>query len=141
VANWPTEILVSELEFFESINLLRQGMNNGCGGRTFGNEPPLSLSPELTCSARLHAMDMAQRGFFNQTNPDGVGPADRMAAAGFANSAAAEDIASGPPQAPLMWPTLINGGETPGCALADPALTHVGVGRFNDLWAVDVARP
>jgi hypothetical protein len=84
---------------------------------------------------------MNARMFFSQTNPDGVGPAARMLAAGFPASAAFEDIASGELAGPLGFPPTIQGGEPPGCALGDGMLTYVGVGRSGNLWAVDVARP
>lgn len=36
-------------------------------------------SAELQAVARVHAIDMMQRGFFNHVNPEGRGPADRVA--------------------------------------------------------------
>jgi uncharacterized protein YkwD len=141
VAAPPPSWAASELTFFRAINNYRTGSGNVCGGRTFGNLPPLILSPELRCSARLHALDMTTRFFFSQVNPDNEVPSTRMTAAGFPNSAAAEDIATGEIDPVSMWPTFIVPGENQGCALADPNLTFVGIGRSQIIWAVDVARP
>jgi hypothetical protein len=141
VATPPPSWAASELTFFDAINRYRSGAGNVCGGRTSANLPPLLLSPELRCSARLHALDMTTRLFIGQINPENEGPGARMAAAGFPNSAAAEDIAVGEIDQVLMWPALILPGGSQGCALADPNLTFVGVGRSQSLWAVDVARP
>lgn len=42
-----------------------------------------------------HSADMAARGFFAHTNPDGESPFDRLAAAGIGYSTAGENIAAG----------------------------------------------
>ncbi len=57
-------------------------------------QEPLALNPALTLAARLHALDMAQRGFFDHINPDGLSPTDRVQAQGYAGSAG-ENIAAG----------------------------------------------
>jgi hypothetical protein len=144
-ANWPVDLVAQEDELFASINKLRSGMDNGCGPFQFGGAPPLAPSPALRCSARLHAADMAVRGFFSQTNPDGVGPDARMSVAGFAHSAAAEDVGRGSttrigPELVSFPPEMIPG-ETMNCALGDPLLQYAGVGHYGDLWAIDVANP
>ena len=55
----------------------------------------LSWSDELTAVARAHSKDMAARGFFSHTNPDGQSPFDRMKAAGISYRTAGENIAAG----------------------------------------------
>ncbi|WP_181871549.1 CAP domain-containing protein [Sphaerisporangium album] len=55
---------------------------------------PLRLDPRLARAARAHSRDMAERGYFGHTSPDGASPWDRMARAGYSNSAA-ENIARG----------------------------------------------
>lgn len=55
---------------------------------------PLKASTDLADLARAHSKDMAARGFFDHTNPDGQNPWDRAAAAGVSNLGA-ENIARG----------------------------------------------
>ena len=55
----------------------------------------LSWSDELTAVARAHSKDMAARGFFSHTNPDGQSPFDRMKAVGISYRTAGENIAAG----------------------------------------------
>ncbi|WP_203982299.1 CAP domain-containing protein [Sphaerisporangium rufum] len=55
---------------------------------------PLRVDTRLTASARAHSADMARRGYFGHTAPGGRSPWDRMARAGYTNSAA-ENIARG----------------------------------------------
>jgi hypothetical protein len=144
-ASWPADLAAAEDELFRSINLFRSGSGNGCAQFSYGNDPPLTLAPALRCSARLHAVDMAARGFFNQTNPDMVTPSQRMAVAGFPNSAAAEDIGSGP--VPRISPDVVGlpdvvvAGEPTSCALGDPNLGYAGVGHYGNFWVIDVANP
>jgi hypothetical protein len=142
--NWAPDLVALEDQLFESINKLRGGTGNGCDKYTFGNAPPLTLAPALRCSARLHAADMAARGFYSQTNPDMVGPSQRMAVAGFPSSNAAEDIGQDPVAhiAPdLIMPGMIQPGEPQACALGDPTLRYAGVGHYGVFWVIDVANP
>ncbi|MDX9910426.1 MAG: CAP domain-containing protein [Phycisphaerales bacterium] len=55
---------------------------------------PLAMNAELTLAARLHSLDMAERDFFDHTNPDGLSPTDRARAQGYTFSAG-ENIAAG----------------------------------------------
>ncbi|NWF28935.1 CAP domain-containing protein [Streptomyces sp. PKU-EA00015] len=55
---------------------------------------PFKASPALAELARVHSKDMAVRGFFDHTNPDGQTPWDRAAAANVANLGG-ENIARG----------------------------------------------
>lgn len=57
-------------------------------------QEPLALNPALTLAARLHAQDMATRGFFAHVNPDGKDPTQRAEAQGYSVSAG-ENIAAG----------------------------------------------
>ena len=40
---------------------------------------PLKLEADLTRVARIHSMDMLEQEFFSHTNPEGQGPAERVA--------------------------------------------------------------
>jgi uncharacterized protein YkwD len=55
---------------------------------------PLRVDSRLTRSARAHSLDMAAKNYFGHTSPTGLSPWDRMARAGYSDSAA-ENIARG----------------------------------------------
>jgi len=57
--------------------------------------PALSSSSALFSAARNHSQDMATNNFFSHTGSNGSSPFDRMSAAGFSYSAAAENIYAG----------------------------------------------
>ncbi|GHH10176.1 sigma-70 family RNA polymerase sigma factor [Streptomyces lanatus] len=59
----------------------------GCG--------PLAEDPLLNKAAQGHSDDMAARGFFDHTNPDGEDPGQRITAAGYRWSTYGENIAQG----------------------------------------------
>ncbi|QTD96520.1 sigma-70 family RNA polymerase sigma factor [Streptomyces cyanogenus] len=59
----------------------------GCG--------PVTEDPQLDKAAQGHSDDMAARGFFDHTNPDGAGPGERITAAGYRWSTYGENIARG----------------------------------------------
>jgi uncharacterized protein YkwD len=54
---------------------------------------PLALEPQLCDVARAHARDMATRNYFDHESPEGVGPFDRLARAGWHYGYAGENIA------------------------------------------------
>ncbi|AYN42807.1 sigma-70 family RNA polymerase sigma factor [Streptomyces dangxiongensis] len=59
----------------------------GCG--------PVTEDAQLDKAAQGHSDDMAARGFFDHTNPDGAGPGERITAAGYRWSTYGENIAQG----------------------------------------------
>lgn len=59
----------------------------GCG--------PVTEGPQLDAAAQGHSDDMAARGFFDHTDPDGKGPGERITAAGYRWSTYGENIAEG----------------------------------------------
>ncbi|MFE7167902.1 sigma-70 family RNA polymerase sigma factor [Streptomyces sp. NPDC057616] len=59
----------------------------GCGA--------LAEDPQLEQAAQGHSDDMAARGFFDHTNPDGADPGQRITAAGYKWSTYGENIAQG----------------------------------------------
>ncbi|MFJ3231050.1 sigma-70 family RNA polymerase sigma factor [Streptomyces sp. NPDC086787] len=59
----------------------------GCG--------PVTDNSQLRDAAQKHSDDMAARGFFDHTNPDGKGPGERITAAGYRWSTYGENIAAG----------------------------------------------
>jgi uncharacterized protein YkwD len=56
---------------------------------------PIQLEPRLTAAAQAHSDDMANRNFFDHTNPDGVTWDQRIRATGIVTRATAENIARG----------------------------------------------
>ncbi|MCY3022868.1 MAG: PKD domain-containing protein [Planctomycetota bacterium] len=56
--------------------------------------PPLVMNKNLLQAARAHSKDMNDRNFFAHTNPDGLGPGERAAAAGYTGGVG-ENIAMG----------------------------------------------
>ncbi len=54
----------------------------------------LAWDDVLAAVARAHSRDMARRSYMGHESPEGVGPADRVRAAGIAYRALAENVAS-----------------------------------------------
>ena len=44
---------------------------------------PVALDTRLRGASRAHSVDMVARNYFDHTSPDGAGPDDRAAAAGY----------------------------------------------------------
>ena len=89
----------------------------GCGA--------LAGDAALASVARAHSADMRDRGFFSHTNPDGLDPFARAAAAGL--DARAENIAYGQPDPASVMDSWMN---SPGhrANILDCSLTRLGVG-------------
>ncbi|MBB1262345.1 CAP domain-containing protein, partial [Streptomyces alkaliterrae] len=60
---------------------------NGCS--------PVRSNSLLQTAAQRHSQDMANRDYFDHTNPDGAGPSDRITAVGYQWSRTGENIAMG----------------------------------------------
>ena len=74
-----------EVEVLNLINAYRQ--QNGL--------QPLANNSTLNVSSHNHSQDMAQRGYFSHTTPEGLSPFDRMAAAGYSCGTMGENLAAG----------------------------------------------
>ncbi|MFI9566735.1 sigma-70 family RNA polymerase sigma factor [Streptomyces rishiriensis] len=72
----------------------------GCG--------PLTEDPLLRKAAQGHSDDMAARGFFDHTNPDGADPGKRITAAGYRWSTYGENIAMGQQTAQSVMTSWMN---------------------------------
>lgn len=94
VAQWSEAEILFEREVLELVNE-RRAAGATCGGQAFGAAEPLVMESALLCAARVHSLDMAERGFFGHDNPDGEDPFERMRRAGYRFSAAGENIAAG----------------------------------------------
>ncbi len=126
-----TETEKVECRVVELVNVERQ---NGavCDGASMPPVPSLALHAALHQSARGHAEDMAAQGYFDHNSLDGRTPFDRIEAAGYAFSSAAENIAAGsatPEQTMQQWM------QSPGhCKnIMSGNYIHIGVGyAFSD---------
>ena len=68
----------------------------------------LTADSRLTKAAQGHSADMARRGFFDHTNPDGKDPGDRITAAGYRWSTYGENIAKGQPTPASVMKSWMN---------------------------------
>ena len=105
----------AEAEVLAAVNVQRAA--NGC--------PALAWDEALAQVARAHSADMAARDYMEHTNPDGLTPFDRAAAAG--TSASAENIAAGQQTAAAAMESWMN---SPGHRdnILNCSLTRLGVG-------------
>jgi hypothetical protein len=159
VANWPPGDISAEQGVFSAIDTLRSlGLRCDEGGGGFGNVggfggvagsggvgnignplPALTLSPELTCSARHHARDMSERGYFSEVTPEGEQPEARMRLAGYSSSVTLEVIARDQGQPYLVLRQLFEQQGDACARLADPRLVAIGAGKFESFWTLDLA--
>ncbi|MCK9898459.1 CAP domain-containing protein [Frankia sp. AgB32] len=107
--------------------------------------PALTIDPVLTAVAQAHSVDMAVAAYFSHDSPDGRTPFDRITAAGFAFSVAAENIAAGQRDPDAVLPAWMN---SPGhrANILNCALTRIGVGvatggPYGTYWTQDFATP
>ena len=95
--------------------------------------PPLEMDDRLSSVARAHSIDMAQRGYFDHTDPDGQSPFDRIGAAGIAYFAAGENIAWG-----AATPESVVKGwmDSPGhrANILNEKFTRIGIGYYDLYW-------
>lgn len=91
----------------------------GCG--------PLTEDALLRQAAQGHSDDMAARGFFDHTNPDGADPGRRITAAGYRWSTYGENIAMGQQTAKSVMTSWMN---SPGhrANILNCAFKNIGVG-------------
>lgn len=86
-----------EQEFLERLNDARA--NPAAYGASIGLNlagvrpaPPLAFDTRLIAAARGHSQDMANRGYFAHFTPEGIGPQQRIRAAGFPAPGSEESI-------------------------------------------------
>ena len=65
-----------------------------CGSRRMSIAPPLHYSPALANAAKTHVADMAARGYFASSSPDGPKLGNRVSATGYMWSLVAENLAN-----------------------------------------------
>lgn len=95
--------------------------------RTEAGIAALQYDEKMADVARAHSADMDARGFFEHNNPDEKTPFDRMKAAGFRYSYAAENIAWNQRTPEAVMQSWMN---SPGhrANILNENLTHIGIG-------------
>jgi uncharacterized protein YkwD len=111
----------------------------GCG--------PLAVNATLTAVAQAHSQDMATKNYFDHNSQDGRTPFDRMTAAGYRYSTAAENIAAGqrtPQDVMTAW--MNSAGHR--ANILNCALKQIGVGyatgsssQYGVYWTQDFGTP
>ncbi|MFF1482154.1 CAP domain-containing protein [Streptomyces sp. NPDC058301] len=88
---------------------------------------PLADDTRLATAAQAYSADMAARGFYSHTSPEGLEPWDRARAAGAAHRGIGENIACGQRTAAEVVEGWMN---SPGhrANILKPDFTHIGVG-------------
>jgi uncharacterized protein YkwD len=129
VAVWPDGHKTLEEDVLTAVNEQRA---QGADCRSAGNFPPapaLTMNANLRCAARKHTKDMVERNFFDHTNPDGEGPAERLEKAEYNFRSWGENIAAGNATAAdtvAQWMA-----SDRHCAnIMDATFTEIGVGYF-----------
>jgi len=126
-----------ESEVLRLVNVERSGA--GCG--------PVTADATLAKVARAHSKDMAVNKYFDHNSQDGRTPFDRMRAAGYAFSTAAENIAAGQQTASAVMESWMN---SPGhrANILNCSLKELGVGRWKQsgspygiYWTQDFGTP
>jgi uncharacterized protein YkwD len=107
--------------------------------------PAVTADDRLTAAARGHSADMAARGYFSHTTPEGVEFATRITEAGYRWSRAGENIAKGQrtPQA-VMTSWMNSAGHK--ANILNCGFRNLGVGVAADasgalVWTQDFASP
>jgi len=92
--------------------------------------PAVAVQPTLVQLARAHSQDMSGTGGFKHNGSDGRTPFQRMMAAGYDYSVAAENIAAGQPNAATVMAAWM---ASPGhqANILDCRFTQIGVGVIN----------
>jgi uncharacterized protein YkwD len=113
--------------------------------------PPLHENAQLDQAAFAHSQDMATHGYFDHNSPSGQTPWDRIHAAGYQFSMAAENIAAGYPTPEAVIDAFFN--ETPpndghrrnllNCSLRDVGFAYYYQkgSEYGSYWTQDFATP
>jgi uncharacterized protein YkwD len=114
-----------------------QRAQNGCQA--------LTANATLTSVAQAHSADMAARGFFDHINPDGRSPFDRMSAAGYSYSLAAENIAAGQATPAAVVDAWMNSSghraNILNCKLTELGVGYATGGSYGTYWTQDFGTP
>jgi uncharacterized protein YkwD len=146
VATWDTNWASLESQVLTLVNQ-RRAAGATCGGVAKPPARALTLDTRLRCAARKHSRDMGTNNFMSHTGSNGSTPWQRITAAGYTYTSAAENIAAGYATASAV----VNGwmASTGHCNnIMNPNLVHLGVGYFyapastyKHYWTQDFGRP
>ena len=102
---------------------------------------PVTKSYQLEEAAQLHANDMASRGYFSHTGPDGGTPSQRALAQDYSFCFIAENIAKGQPtQAEAMKSWMESKGHREN--ILSKSATQFGLASApGNVWALLLGRP
>jgi uncharacterized protein YkwD len=107
--------------------------------------PGLTVDSRLATAARAHSADMAARGYFDHTTPDGVTFDQRIDDAGYSWSYVAENIAAGQQDPAAVMTSWMNS-EGHRRNILNCALRNIGVGLAYNVnnrpyWTQDFGTP
>ncbi|MCW7540852.1 CAP domain-containing protein [Aquabacterium sp. A7-Y] len=133
----------------EAMRLINQRRAAGatCGSRgSFGPTGPLKWNDQLAAAADAHSQDMARNNYFSHTSRDGRSFTQRIEAAGYRWSGAAENIAAGQNSVAAVIDGWMKSdghcanlmGRYQDVALACAAASGSDYGRY---WTLDLATP
>jgi uncharacterized protein YkwD len=107
----------------------------------------LTHNAQLAAAAEAHSLDMATRGYFNNVNPEGDGPQERIISQGYNPESSGENLAAGFQTAAAVFTDWKN---SPGHnqIMLDQGFTEIGIGlaiqqdsAFERYWTTDFASP
>lgn len=125
----------------------RRAAGATCGGTYYPPAPPLTFDERLRCAARKHSKDMGVNNFFSHTGSNGSTPWNRITSAGYAYTAAAENIAAGQSSATQVVNGWMN--SSGHCRnIMKASLQHLGTGyyyaagsSYRHYWTQDFGKP
>jgi uncharacterized protein YkwD len=106
---------------------------------------PLTADATLTAVAQAHSADMAARDYFSHDSLSGQSPFDRMDAAGYRFTAAAENIAAGQPTPASVVTAWMNSAghraNILNCGYREIGIGYATGGSYGTYWTQDFGTP
>jgi len=106
---------------------------------------PLVADTTLTAVAQAHSADMAARDYFSHDSLGGLSPFDRMDAAGYRFTAAAENIAAGQPTPASVVTAWMNSAghraNILNCGYREIGIGYATGGSYGTYWTQDFGTP
>ena len=129
------------LDLLHMVNQQR-GAGRRCGEKFMEPVPALQSDPRIAAVAQAHTEDMAARGYFSSSSPQGNTLGQRISAAGYTWAYVAENIASASssPEAVLQsW--LANENQCQNLMSRDYTDAGVGYNASHKLWTLTLTAP
>lgn len=140
---WPAAYQTLESQVITEMNK-RRTAGATCGGVKKAPAAALTVNGKLRCAARRHSKDMRVNNFFSHTGSNGSTPWDRIKAAGYVYTNAAENIAAGQTTALAVVNAWM--ASTGHCNnIMNPVLKEIGVGydkggSYGHYWTQDFGK-